>query len=99
MTQTTTDVSRLLPTDPALLALLEQHDWDALIFGGFLCLTCTPEEAYNEDPDLTVSWPCPPLRAAGMTNQHAEAVVLAHSAAIEAQARARYEQESGGTNR
>jgi hypothetical protein len=57
--------------------LIKQHEYDELIFGGFLCLTCTPEAAYNEDPDLTVMWPCPPLRAAGMTDDEAVAVIKA----------------------
>jgi hypothetical protein len=68
-------------TDPKLI---EQHEYDELIFGGFLCLTCTPEVAYNEDPDQTVMWPCPPLRDAGMTDNEAVAVIQAHRAAVAA---------------
>ncbi|MFI1194036.1 hypothetical protein ACH4T9_12375 [Micromonospora sp. NPDC020750] len=64
--------------------LIKQHEYDELIFGGFLCLTCTPEAAYDEDPDLTVMWPCPTLRAAGMTDDEATAVITADRASQDA---------------
>jgi hypothetical protein len=57
-------------TNVDLTALIKEHDWDELIFGGFVCLTCSPDE--GDDPDV-VAWPCPALRAAGMTDAHAVA--------------------------
>ncbi len=70
----------------SLTELLVLHEWDEQVFGGFLCLTCTPDAAH-EDPDLVVAWPCPPLRAAGLTDEGARDVVLRHRAVIEAGAR------------
>ncbi|BAL87339.1 hypothetical protein AMIS_21190 [Actinoplanes missouriensis 431] len=55
---------------PALLAL---HDWDELIFGGFICLHCTPDDA--EFPEENVGWPCATLQEAGMTDEMAEQVI------------------------
>jgi hypothetical protein len=44
-------------------ALIELHDWDELIFGGFYCLHCTPDDPDSlDDP---IAWPCPTLRDAG----------------------------------
>lgn len=71
---------------PTLQELLERHDWDELILGGFICLHCTPEGC--DDPDDNVYWPCPPLRDAGMTDEKATAVVAAHYAAVSAKAKA-----------
>lgn len=62
-----------IPIDPALLAL---HDWDELIFGGFICLHCTPDDA--DSPEENVYYPCPALRDAGMTEVIAEQVIKAH---------------------
>lgn len=64
--------------------LLAAHDWDELIFGGFICLTCTPDEC--DDPDDNVAWPCPPLRAAGVTLLHAEALIKLHRAEVDLKA-------------
>lgn len=64
--------------------LLAQHDWDELIFGGFICLACTPDDA--DDPDDNVSWPCKPLLDAGITLLHAEALIKLHRAEIELKA-------------
>lgn len=61
-----------------LAELIKAHEYDELIFGGFICLTCTPDE----DPDV-VAWPCPPLRAAGMTDAHAIAHIENHRLRIE----------------
>jgi hypothetical protein len=60
--------------NPGLPALLSLHDWDELVFGGFYCLHCTPEdaEAFDEAP---VAWPCQPLRDAGLTNEQAIDVI------------------------
>lgn len=68
-----------LPIDPALLAI---HVYDELIFGGFICTHCTPDDAVTEDD--TIPFPCPPLRAAGMTNKMAEQVIKAHREQVRA---------------
>ncbi|MGW0626498.1 hypothetical protein [Streptomyces sp. NPDC002758] len=70
-------------------ALLKLHEWDELIFGGFYCMHCTPDDA--DDPDQNVYWPCPPLREVGVTNAEAVALISAHRAAIEAKHRAKAE--------
>jgi len=64
--------------------LLAAHDWDELIFGGFICLTCTPDDC--DDPDDNVAWPCPPLRTAGVTLLHAEALIRLRRAEVELKA-------------
>jgi hypothetical protein len=58
----------------ALIALLKDHDWDELIFGGYFCMSCTPENGpeFADDPDANVAWPCPALTEAGMTQLAAE---------------------------
>jgi hypothetical protein len=53
--------------------LLAEHDWDFLIFGGACCMTCTPDEV--TEPSQVVTWPCPTLRAAGLTDERAQSVV------------------------
>ena len=65
--------------------LVKLHDWDELIFGGFYCTHCTPDDA--DDPDDNVYWPCPSLRAAGVTDEEAIALITARRAAIEEKAR------------
>lgn len=69
---------RYLDERAALLAL---HEYDELIFGGFICTHCTG----NDDWDPT-AWPCPPLRAVGVTDEEAIAIIKAHRAEIEAKA-------------
>lgn len=64
--------------------LIELHDWDELIFGGFYCMHCTPDDA--DDPDDNVYWPCPTLRAAGMTDEQAIGLINAQRARIAAEA-------------
>lgn len=64
--------------------LLAEHDWDELIFGGFICLACTPGDA--DDPDDNVGWPCKPLLEAGITLLHAEAIIKLHRAEVELKA-------------
>jgi hypothetical protein len=68
-------------------ALLKLHEYDELIFGGFYCMHCTPDDA--DDPDQNVYWPCPPLREVGVTDVEAVALISAHRAAIEARHRAK----------
>jgi len=63
-------------------ALLKLHDWDELIFGGFYCMHCTPDD--TDDPDQNVMWPCPTLRAAGVTDEDAIRIITGHRAAINA---------------
>jgi hypothetical protein len=74
--------------------LLKKHDWDELIFGGFYCMECTPEDA--DDPDQNVYWPCPPLRAVGVTDEEAKEIIKTYRERIEAE-RAR-EKEKAGEN-
>lgn len=71
--------------------LLEEHDWDETIFGGFICLKCTPEDPGFDD---AVMWPCPPLRAAGLTIERATEIINAHRAQIEAEHKAKQEAQS-----
>lgn len=71
----------------SLAELIVLHDWDELIFGGFICLTCTPDDAAIEEEN--VYWPCPPLRAGGMTDEQAKEIILRHRAEVEAAARAK----------
>lgn len=70
-------------------ALLKLHEWDELLFGGIYCMHCTPDDA--DDPDQNVYWPCPPLRAAGVTDEEAVAHINAERAEIEARHRAEAE--------
>ncbi|MCX4543834.1 hypothetical protein [Streptomyces sp. NBC_01565] len=72
------------PTNPtAREQLLKLHDWDELLFGGFYCLHCTPDDPYSlDDP---IAWPCPALRQAGMTD--AEAIAFIQDERAEAAAR------------
>ena len=57
-------------------ALIKQHDWDILLFGGFFCTHCTPDDA-----DEVTLWPCPPLLDAGVTVEEASEIVRADRAA------------------
>lgn len=67
--------------------LLKLHDWDELLFGGFYCLHCTPEDEDNfDDP---IAWPCQPLREAGVTDDDARALVEAHREKVEAEYQAK----------
>jgi hypothetical protein len=63
-------------------ALLELHDWDELIFGGFYCLHCTPDD--EDSFDDPIAWPCQPLREAGVTDSEARALIRAHREKVEA---------------
>ncbi|GAA2990354.1 hypothetical protein GCM10017559_07940 [Streptosporangium longisporum] len=65
--------------------LITLHEREELLFGGFICLHCTPADA--DDPDDNVYWPCPSLRAVGMTDEEAIALITAHRAAIAEKAR------------
>ncbi len=67
-------------------SLLKLHEFDELIFGGFYCMHCTPDDA--DDPGQNVCWPCPPLREVGVSDVEAVALITAHRAAIEAKHRA-----------
>jgi hypothetical protein len=89
MTEAEVDQALLELLGTEVHALLGKHDWDELIFGGYICLPCTPEGC--DDPDDNVYWPCPPLREAGMTDELATEVVRIHYAAIQARAKAGYE--------
>lgn len=73
--------------DP-LVKLLEEHDWDETIFGGFICMKCTPEDPGFDD---VVAWPCPPLKAAGLTDVKAVEMVEAHWAKIDEEHKAKQE--------
>lgn len=64
-------------------ALLALHKYDELVFGGFYCTHCTPEDA-----DDNVRWPCASLRAVGVTDEEAVAIIEAHRAGIERKAAA-----------
>jgi hypothetical protein len=67
-------------------ALIELHDWDELIFGGFYCLHCTPDDPDSlDDP---IAWPCLTLRDAGMTDEEGVALILAFRAKRDAAAKA-----------
>lgn len=61
------------PTADSRPGLVDLHEWDELIFGGFYCTHCTPDDA--DDPDQNVYWPCPTLREAGMTNEEAVEII------------------------
>lgn len=70
------------PTDINNLAeLLKKHPHDQLIFGGYICLTCTPEDA--DDPDQNVYWPCSALVEAGMTESMAGTYLIGYSLAVD----------------
>lgn len=79
-------VEREMRQRRVLDALLTLHDWDELIFGGFYCMHCTPDDPDSlDDP---TAWPCPTLREAGVTDTEAFALISAHRAAIAARYRA-----------
>lgn len=61
--------------------LIKLHEYDELIFGGFICLHCTPGNC--DDPDDNVYWPCQPLREVGVTDHEAVALIKAQRAEIE----------------
>ncbi|SFK91796.1 hypothetical protein SAMN05216275_14121 [Streptosporangium canum] len=61
--------------------LIKLHEYDELIFGGVYCTHCTPDDC--ADADDNVMWPCPPLRAAGVTDDEAIEIITARRAAIE----------------
>lgn len=75
-----------LDPEAARAALIEQHQYDELIFGGFICTHCTPDDC--DDPDDNVYYPCPSLRAVGVTDDDAIGIIKAHRAEVEARARA-----------
>lgn len=64
--------------------LIALHEYDELIFGGFYCVHCTPDDA--DDPDDNVYWPCPSLRAVGVDNDEGNTIIRAHRDAIARQA-------------
>lgn len=68
-------------TPPGRDELIRMHQYDELVFGGYICVHCTPA---TEDADYNVGWPCPPLREAGVTDEEAEGLILARRAAIAA---------------
>lgn len=80
------EVERLRQQRAALIAL---HEYDELIFGGFICRHCTPDDC--DDPDDNVMWPCPSLRAVGVTDDEAIALIKARRDEIEKAARERAE--------
>lgn len=59
-------------------ALITPHEYEELIFGGFICLHCTPDDC--DDPDDNVYWPCPSLRAVGVTDEEGVALITARRA-------------------
>lgn len=65
-------------------ALIKLHEYDELIFGGFICTHCTPDDC--DDPDDNVYWPCPSLRAVDVTDEEAAALITARRAEIERKA-------------
>lgn len=67
--------------------LLKLHDWDELVFGGFYCLHCTPDDEYCLDDPIW--WPCPPLREAGVTDEEARALIEAHREKVAAEYQAK----------
>lgn len=71
---TALDQNTPLPADERE-ALIKQHEYDELIFGGFVCMVCTPNWETGDDPDDNVYYPCPPLRAAGVTNEEAVLII------------------------
>lgn len=68
-----------IPIDRTLLAV---HEYDELIFGGYICTHCTPDDA--DDPDDNIPFPCPTLRDAGMTDEMSAQVIKAHRQQVEA---------------
>lgn len=77
--------------------LLKLHDWDELLFGGFYCLRCTPDDEDNfDDP---IAWPCQPLRDAGLTDDEAREIVVAHREKVEAEYRAKKAAEQAEAQR
>lgn len=72
-----TEVETLRAQRAALLAL---HNYDELIFGGFICLHCTAEDC--DDADDNVYWPCPSLRAVGVTDDEGRQIIMARRAEI-----------------
>lgn len=65
-------------------ALIKQHDWDILLFGGFFCTHCT-----SDDADEVTPWPCPPLLNPGVTAEEASEIIRADQAAIDGEVTAR----------
>ncbi|MFI7449580.1 hypothetical protein ACIBQX_18935 [Nonomuraea sp. NPDC049714] len=71
------EVDRLHGQRDRLLAL---HEYDELIFGGFICTHCTPDD--TDDPDDNVYWPCPSLLAVGVDNDEGNTIIRARRAEI-----------------
>ena len=71
--------------------LLKLHDWDELVFGGFYCLHCTPDDELSLDDPIW--WPCPPLREVGVTDDEAREIIAAHRAKVADEYRAKLEAE------
>ena len=51
--------------------LLTLHNWDELVFGGFYCLHCSPDDGWSD----VIAWPCQPLLDAGVTIDDARALI------------------------
>jgi hypothetical protein len=66
-------------------AMLRLHEWDELVFGGYICTHCTPADA--DDPEQNVGFPCPPLRDAGVTEEMAAKIITDHYAEQERRVR------------
>ncbi|WP_289009535.1 hypothetical protein [uncultured Thermomonospora sp.] len=61
-------------------ALLAQRPFELPLLGGDpFCQACTPVEV--NEPGQVVTWPCPPLRAAGIGYAEGEAIIDREAAA------------------
>ncbi|MGK5677613.1 hypothetical protein [Actinoplanes sp. URMC 104] len=65
--------------DALLPSLVRAHRYEIGVTG-YWCLKCTP---LGEDKQPAVAWPCPPLTAAGVTDDAAEQIVEVHRIAAE----------------
>ena len=71
--------------------LLKLHEWDELLFGGFYCTHCTPDDPFSlDDP---IAWPCQPLLEAGVTLDDARALIQEHREKVAAEYRAKKDEE------
>lgn len=77
--------------------LLKLHDWDELLFGGFYCLHCTPDD--EDSFDDPIAWPCQSLRDAGLTDDEAREIIVAHREKVEAEYRAKKAAEQAEAQR
>ncbi|QQM45104.1 hypothetical protein [Streptomyces liliifuscus] len=87
----------VLKDNAELADLLKLHDWDELLFGGFYCTHCTPDDEDSfADP---IPWPCLPLREAGITDDDARALIEAHREKVAAEYRAKKADEQAELQR